>query len=519
MRSDRPLFHTPATSLPVIGVLPALLRKRRELHELFLQYATEAQAAGKPFVELSYGPLHGMALVADPTVAEEILRSPHFSDRTSFPIIDATYAQFVGASGISTNMGGITFVNGEPWRRNRMAALRCLSRPSFLEETRSVTQACTDRLLASFRARGLVGSGAPIDLGRELIRLAIDVMGQLCWKTDLGAIEGDHDRFVDPVHTMLDAIQRYIYVPLPAALLAHLPMPTLRRLRSAVRQLRTIGDGLMAPRFDAAGRLRVGDTADDVLGVLLHELVRDTASPAKDDLDNVQATLMDLLGAGHDTTANAMAFCLGLLSQPAHAPWQDRAAAEAQRGDRETKPSDGPGGPVLTAAYREALRLYPPGAMFSRVASQDTALALGGETAAIRAGTQVFVSPYVMGRDRREFPDAAAFQPDRHLSRRDAAAEACPHLHKLRSPGYAPYGGGKRSCVGAQFAEIEALAARGRILRDLRIELVAGNAPIEADLLFTLRPRRPLLARVHARQPGQPAGIHASTQPSAQAAR
>ena len=114
MRSDHPLFHTPASSLPVVGVLPALLRKRRELHELFLQYAAEAQAVGKPFVWLRYGPLHRMALVADPVVAEEILRSPHFADRTSFPIIDATYAQFVGTSAISANMGGIHRTRSPP---------------------------------------------------------------------------------------------------------------------------------------------------------------------------------------------------------------------------------------------------------------------------------------------------------------------------------------------------------------------------------------------------------------------
>lgn len=511
MRSDHPLFHTPASSLPVVGVLPALLRKRRELHELFLQYAAEAQAVGKPFVWLRYGPLHRMALVADPVVAEEILRSPHFADRTSFPIIDATYAQFVGTSAISANMGGITFVNGEPWRRNRMAALRCLSRPSFLDETRSVTQACTDRLLTSWRARGLVGSGAHIDLGRELSRLAIDVMGQLCWKSDLGAITGDHDRFVEPVRTMLEAIQRYIYVPLPAPLLAWLPTPTLRRLRAAVRQLRSIGDGLMAPRFDAGGRLRLGDTADDVLGNLLKELVTDHTAPAKDDLDHVQATLMDLLGAGHDTTANAMAFCLGLLAQPTGAPWQERAAVEAHDSDTVQPRSDGASAPVLTAAYREALRLYPPGAMFSRVASQDTSLTLGGGTAAIPVGTQMFVSPYVMGRDARAFREAAHFQPQRHLSTQGAGS--CPHLTKLRAPGYAPYGGGKRSCVGALLAEVEAMAALGRIVRSLRIELVAGDAAIEADLLFTLRPRRPLLARVYARTPDRPAATPTAPAP------
>ncbi len=277
----------------------------------------------------------------------------------------------------------------------------------------------------------------------------------------------------------------------------------MRKLRSAVMQLRSMGDALLSSRFESDGRLRQDDAQDDVLAFLLRELIENAAAPQKDELDNVQATLMDLLGAGHDTTANAMAFCLGLLAQPNCAPWQERAAAEAHDSDTVQPRSDGAGAPVLTAAYRETLRLYPPGAMFSRVASADTSLAWGGETAAIPLGTQMFVSPYVMGRDARAFRDAAHFQPQRHLSTHGAGS--CPHLTKLRAPGYAPYGGGKRSCVGALLAEVEAMAALGRIVRSLRIELVAGDAAIEADLLFTLRPRRPLLARVYARPPEQPA--------------
>ena len=62
-------------------------------------------------------------------------------------------------------------------------------------------------------------------------------------------------------------------------------------------------------------------------------------------------------------------------------------------------------------------------------------------------------------------------------------------------------------------AEVEAMAALGRIVRSLRIELVAGDAAIEADLLFTLRPRRPLLARVYARTPDRPAATPTAPAP------
>ena len=486
------LYHTPSTSLPVLGVLPEFMRRRRDLHNVLARYCDEARAAGKPLVTLDLGPFRRMALVADADVAGQVMRHHEFANRTSFPIIDAIYSQLISADQTHANMGGVTFVNAEPWRRNRLAAQRCLSRPSFLAQARRVTASCADRLIDSWRARGLVNSGAPVDLGREMSRLAIDVMGHLCWNKDLGAIAGDLDQFFIPVHRMLDAIQTYIYTPLPASVLTWLPTPTLRRLRGALRQLRATGHALMAARFDAAARGPCDDAHDDVLTFLLHELLTDAAS--KDDLDNVQATLMDLLGAGHDTTANALAFCLGLLAQPAHADWQERAAQEAQAAEAKYRP-------IMAAAYRETLRLYPLGAVFSRVAGADATLRFGaGQDIPVKKDAQMLISPYAMGRDASAWRDATQFQPERHLTCPWCAAPSpSPRLTLPQQAAYAPYGAGKRACVGAHFAELEASVALSRILRAFRLRLLQGDAAIEADLLFTMRPRQPLLAHVEAR--------------------
>ena len=481
------LYHTPSTSLPILGVLPEVMRRRRDLHNVLARYCDEARAAGKPLVTLDLGPSRRMVLVADAEVAGQVMRHPEFANRTSFPIIDAIYSQLISAAQTHANMGGVTFVNGEPWRRNRLAAQRCLSRPSFLAQARSVTASCADRLIQSWRARGLVNSRVPVDLGREMSRLAIDVMGHLCWNKDLGAIAGDLDQFFIPVHRMLDAIQTYIYSPLPASVLTWLPTPALRRLRGALRQLRATGHALMASRFDAVARRPCSDAHNDMLTFLLRELLTDAAVASQDDLDNVQATLMDLLGAGHDTTANALAFCLGLLSQPAHADWQERAAQEAQAADAMA--AEAKSRPIIAAAYRETLRLYPLGAVFSRVAGANATLRFAEQDIPVKKDAQMLISPYAMGRDASAWRDATQFQPERRLT--------CPS--RAAPPAYAPYGAGKRACVGAHFAELEASIALSRILRAFRLRLLQGDDAIEADLLFTMRPRQPLLAYLEER--------------------
>lgn len=447
-------------------------------------------------------------------------------------------------------MGGITFVNGPEWRRNRLVAQKCLSRPEFLARAEEITAMCSRRLLASWRESGLVASGshvAPaVDMGKEMSKLAIDVIGHLCWSTNLGAIDGDHDRFFLPVHTMLDAIQAYLYLPLPAPALSFLPTPTLLALRAAVRTLRDTGDALMAPRFrnvhtreslaqhraESECKRTAGSEAKDVLDYLLAELTVDPSAPTKEELDSVVATLMDLLGAGHDTTANALSFCLGLLAQPKHRVWQDRVAGVGRRGSHASScpsgrlPIDEDADAATMAAYRETLRLFPLGAAFSRVATSDVNLdremnlrAQQGEAegdVCIAKGVEVLVSPYAMGRDSLEWDRVDAFSPDRFLN---SPRNTCPsssstsdkknNTHKntsnqtknkgKRSLAYTPYGGGRRYCVGVQFAEVFGRVVLRQLLGDVSMTLEQGDTEIKASLLFTMRPREPLMMRLRDR--------------------
>ena len=84
-------------------------------------------------------------------------------------------------------------------------------------------------------------------------------------------------------------------------------------------------------------------------------------------VDDVRANIVTFIGAGHETTANALTWTLYLLSQSPE--WRERVEAEidahfdpADAGD----PSDRL--PVTRAAFEEAMRLFPPAAMLTREA-------------------------------------------------------------------------------------------------------------------------------------------------------
>src|SRR5690606_30445358 len=124
--------------------------------------------------------------------------------------------------------------------------------------------------------------------------------------------------------------------------------------------------------------------------------------------------LVNFFFTAHDVLSASASFCLWLLA----------AHPDAQRDARED-------GEALGRAVRESLRLYPGYPLFSRRTQAE--VEVGGYR--VPAGTDVIVSPYVLHRLERHWPDAARFDPDRWSG----------PLEPMR-PGprgaYMPFGGG-----------------------------------------------------------------------------
>jgi cytochrome P450 len=207
----------------------------------------------------------------------------------------------------------------------------------------------------------------------------------------------------------------------------------------------------------------------------------------------VKANIITFIAAGHETTANALAWSLFLLSQSPE--WSDRVAAEAARelGPAMERPRDGAAERLIEtrAVVEEAIRLYPPLAAISREAVAPDELA--GH--AIAAGTTVVVAPYVLHRHRRLWERPDLFDPTRFLA---GARE------KIDRYVYLPFGAGPRICIGASFALQEATLVLATVMRRFRLQVAPGFA-VWPQLRVTLRPRGGLPMRIVARKPGRSA--------------
>jgi cytochrome P450 len=87
------------------------------------------------------------------------------------------------------------------------------------------------------------------------------------------------------------------------------------------------------------------------------------------------------------------------------------------------------------------------------------------------------MSPFVVHRDPRWFPEPEQFDPERW---RPETSEMRPKFS------YFPFGGGARVCIGERFAWMEGVLLLATIAQRWRLRLVPGHR-VETKALITLR--------------------------------
>jgi cytochrome P450 len=182
--------------------------------------------------------------------------------------------------------------------------------------------------------------------------------------------------------------------------------------------------------------------------------------------------LVTLMLAGHDTTANTLAWCFDLVLR--HPAVEHQLVAEEATGGRA----------YTEATITETLRLRPVVPFTGRIAGSD--VVLGGYR--VPAGTRVWQPALLLQRDAEAFPEPLRFQPERWVD--------------TKAPSFAwiPFGGGIRRCIGAAFAGLEMRVVLQQVLA--RTELHVLDAHPERPKLnnVILVPRRGVRVRLAGRR-------------------
>ncbi|MDI3465526.1 MAG: hypothetical protein OJF50_004347 [Nitrospira sp.] len=427
-------------SVPLLGHLPGF--KKRPLETMFGWWRQHGDA-----LRFRLGPktLH---LFSHPDLAEEILVQQ--SDRF-VKVYDPRRP--VGLALVLGN--GLVTSSGEVWKRHRR-----IIQPVF---HRSRMAAMADRM-AQVGEQRIAGwadrEGQPVDIATEMMQLALEVISQTMFTTSMA-------QHIKHISRALRVSLKYAFDSFhnPLRLPSWVPTPRNREFRSVMQFMDGLIYGLLAERR------RTGATHGDLLDLLLQARDEETGAGLSD--QELRDEALTIFAAGHETTANALAWTWYLLATHPEAKARFHDELDRVLQGRTPTADDLQHLPYTRAIFDESLRLYPPAPAVQRKAATSTTV--GGLP--LPVGALVLVGTYNLHRHPAFWSNPDQFLPERWLNGERPASRYA----------YLPFGAGPRACVGIHFASVEGpllLALIGR-----RYDLQLAQETVEPELMVTLRPK------------------------------
>jgi cytochrome P450 len=354
---------------------------------------------------------------------------------------------------------GLFSSEGAYWRKQRR-----LMQPAFhqqqLVKLQAVMGRCVEDLLREWEARP---ENEVIDIAAAMSQLTLKILGLTLFSID---ISSESDRLGQALRTAL----AYVYYRLntPLALPTWVPTPRNLKFRQAKQTLdKVVLDIIQSRRQHPIAQ-------PDLLSMLLDCRDEETGEGMSD--RELQNELITLINAGHETTATTLAWTWYLLSTHPDimTKLQDEIAQVLQ------------GSPPTFAAlqhlqytqqvFYESARCCPAGlGVAPRVALEDDEI----QGYFIPKGTILMIATYFTGKHPSFWEDPEQFDPDRFLPER---------VNQRSKFAFLPFGAGPHTCIGKNYALMEAATILAGIAQRFHIELVPQQT-IEIDPRFTLRPK------------------------------
>ena len=364
---------------------------------------------------------------------------------------------------------GLFISDGETWRtRRRIVApiVHGSHMPDFAPLMVETALELCDRWAG-------LGEGATVDTLNAMGHLTAEIICRTIFGRALGR-EGTHE-IVDgfrEYQLVIGQLDLFSLIGLPEWF-PRLHAPAIRR---SVRRISSTLDGIIA-----AYRARPVDGEASVIGMLLDATDETGAPLAVEALRNEAAVIFM---AGHETTANCLAWTWYLLSQAPEVESRLHAELAAVLGGRAPTQADLPRLPYARAVIEESLRLYPPVPLLVREAGQEETL----RRRRVPEGSLVMVVPWLLHRHRDYWEQPDSFIPERFL----------PGAKPPDKYVYVPFSIGPRVCAGLTFGLTEAILCLATLAQNFTLSLKPGVV-VEPVCRLTLRPGDALPMVLHRR--------------------
>jgi len=346
-------------------------------------------------------------ITQDPAFIEYVLKTNHRNYQKSH-FQSEKLAKFIGK--------GLLTSNGDFWLKQRR-----LIQPGFHHERIAALYSIIDKTVANFLVRFPEGSH---DVAPHMNALAFELVINTLFNIDVSQdIRAELNMFIREAQAFVIKDIRQFYKSWWFKVSGEERANLIRSQRA-----RTIVRAIIRERRQRKTNYH------DLLDMLLDARYEDTGLPMEE--EQVIDEILVLIIAGHETTANALAWTLYLLAT--HENVQTNLREKTPDLSLKEIVSNEP----LNNVIRESMRLYPPAWISDRVAMGDDAFG----NFRFPKDTIIVLFYYGLHRSPEYWADATGFIPDRFSKE---------NFTKEQSKAYHPFGGGPRLCIGNNFAMAE----------------------------------------------------------------
>ncbi len=437
----------PAAALPPIVPGSFLLGSALDLRRDMLGTFERAFAEQGDVVRFLAGPpgmRQGLYVLFHPDAAHRVLASFSANYRKE----NVFYSEVRNGFGDS-----LLTSQDDEWQRQKRF-LQPLFRPKQVDGYAADMSEQVDGVARRWRSR----PASTVDLHEEMTRLTLATVCRILFGEDLGRALPVVQREFAPLG---EAVLRRTMAPM--RLPVGVPSPVNRRLTRARVALYGVCDEIVARRRAS------GDRQQDMLGLLLDARDGDSALTDTEVRDQVLVFLL----AGHETTSTALTFTLDLLGRHPDVQRRVRAEVDAVVGAATPTAQHAAALEYTAMVLKEAMRLYPSAPVIGRRAVADDEIC----GYRIPAGSDVWVSPWVIHKHPDFWDEPARFDPERFA----AGQEKARHRYA-----WLPFGGGPHACIGQHFSMLESAIAVAMLVREFEFTAPPGEPPYTNHI--TLRP-------------------------------
>ncbi|KAI9473910.1 MAG: cytochrome P450 [Benjaminiella poitrasii] len=450
-------------SLPFVGSLYELLPNITEgLHRQFEIHGplVEVNILGRKVINTN-----------DPAIAEVLVKeSEYFTKKVSTSSLNEIKA--FGGQGLFT-----TDTDEMDWKLAHKLLMPAFSPRAikvYQKEMGIITQQ-TIKILEQFAPT------EPVEIIDWTTNLTFETIGRIGFGYEfnlLSSRDQPPNEFIDAMgYCLKQALQRMQQ----AQFMKRLPLEANRKFDRSVKLMHDVVGSVIAERKNSSD---ASNMDKDLLGFMLN--ARDEHNLGLSD-ENIRDQVTTFLIAGHDTTANTLAWTLYELAR--HPDIQNKVLQEIADNHItwDTLPSSEQISNLkyIHQVIKEVLRLYPPVRVLTKYCKEDCIVPGGYK---IKAGANCNVNVYSLHHNEAIYPDNYRFDPDRWT----------PEEEQKRSRfAWLPFSTGPRGCIGMAFALQEAKTVLAMLLNrfEFRYEgpeiqydpKMATTKPM--DLKMTIHPR------------------------------